>query len=400
MFVNRRTLSAIGVAALAVVAAPFLLSSPASAAGAGSVKVVGTGKVQFQASSGSVNSLTMTISGRTVTLDDRVAIKAGRGCKAVKGDRTKVRCTTSKATAKITVSLGDRNDTLRNKTSVALDATGGSGADTLIGGSGPDYFRGGTSGDRLYGNGGVDQLNGESSADRISGGAGDDWISGDTGGDRIWGDAGHDKISSDSGDDIVAGGDGNDRVYGFSGNDTLYGQAGDDELAGGSGDDNLWGSIGADMIEGGGGDDHVWAGSGGFSSYTGRIATDVVAGGAGNDVLYGEGDNDFLVGEHGDDTVEGGAGDDWASGGVGNDTIRGGDGDDLLAGERIHEYIGLLEDAAAVDRVDGGAGTTAGDVCYVTASSTVAGCEAEPDDGGDVGMKRRGSFDRLSMYWS
>jgi Ca2+-binding RTX toxin-like protein len=354
MFADRRTLSAIGAAALAVVASPVLFSSPASAAGAGSATVVGTNTVRFQASAGSVNSLTITVSGRTVTLDDRVAIKAGRGCKAVKRDRTKVRCTTSKTTAQLTVSLGDRNDTLRNKTSIYLYATGGSGVDTLIGGPGRDDLKGGASGARL---------------------------------------------SGDSGADVVVAGAGDDYVFGASGNDTIYGQAGEDHLSGGNDPDTIWGSTGADLIEGGGGDDTIHAGSGERAVSPWSFRTDIVAGGGGNDHIYGEGGRDFLVGEQGADVVDGGAGDDWVTGGDGSDTVRGGDGDDLLSGGRIHEYAGLIEDPAAVDRVDGGAGTVAGDVCYVTTRSTAAGCEVRPDDRGDEGMDRRNLYDGLSMSW-
>ncbi|GLW33358.1 hypothetical protein Areg01_62960 [Actinoplanes regularis] len=40
--------------------------------------------VKFTAASGQAKSLVITISGRTVTLNDTVAIKAGKGCKAVK----------------------------------------------------------------------------------------------------------------------------------------------------------------------------------------------------------------------------------------------------------------------------------------------------------------------------
>jgi hypothetical protein len=39
----------------------------------------------------------ITRSGNTITIDDRVAISAGKGCKKVKGDKTKVICTTTGA---------------------------------------------------------------------------------------------------------------------------------------------------------------------------------------------------------------------------------------------------------------------------------------------------------------
>ncbi|MFD1365659.1 calcium-binding protein [Actinoplanes sichuanensis] len=396
---NRRTLSAIGATALAVVASPFLFSSPASAAGAGSAKVVGTNKVQFTASAGSTNSLTITISGRTVTLDDRVAIKAGRGCKAVKGDRTKVRCITAKATTRLSASLGDRNDTLRNKTSVYLYATGGSGADTLIGGSGRDDFYGGTGGDRLYGNNASDHLFGESGADRIVGGEGPDKLWAGSGDDRIWGGPGWDFIVGEGGDDIVAAGDDADYVYGSAGHDTLYGGAGEDIIGGNDGNDVIWGETGADKIEGGDGHDTIHAGSGERVTYNGAVVGDIAVGGLGDDHIFGEDDRDFIVGEQGGDELFGGAGDDYVTGGDGSDLVRGGEGDDLVAGGRIHVQAGLIEDRNGYDLVDGGTNTAVGDYCYVTVWSGDEGCEVLPADGGGEGMKRRAVFSGLSAGW-
>src|SRR3954452_13952626 len=112
---HRKTFTGIGVAA-AVIASTALFSSPAQAASAGAAKVVGSSTVQFNALLGKTNGLVITISGRTVTLNDTLAIKAGKGCKAVKRDKTKVTCTTSKKTTKLSVALGDQNDYDTNKT--------------------------------------------------------------------------------------------------------------------------------------------------------------------------------------------------------------------------------------------------------------------------------------------
>ena len=57
----------------------------------------------------------------------RVAVRPGKGCKAVKGDKTKVTCTTTKAIGRVTVSLGDRNDTFTAKVGFALTVSGGTG---------------------------------------------------------------------------------------------------------------------------------------------------------------------------------------------------------------------------------------------------------------------------------
>ena len=109
---NRKMLAMIGAA---VATTSVFVASPAEAAAAGKAKVYGThsSDIEFTAATGHANSLVITVSGRTVTLNDRYPIKAGKGCKAVKGDRTKVKCTTARKPASVTVLLGDRSDTSR-----------------------------------------------------------------------------------------------------------------------------------------------------------------------------------------------------------------------------------------------------------------------------------------------
>jgi Ca2+-binding RTX toxin-like protein len=257
MFVfNRKALAGIGIAAVASTA---LFSAPAQAAAAGTAKVVGSTTVQFNALSGKTNGLTITISGRTVTLDDKVAIKAGKGCKAVKGDKTKVKCTTSKATKKLNISLGDKNDSVTNKTKVAMLVDGGAGNDKLVGGSGKD---------ELQGKAGKDTLDGKAGNDRILGGADSDRIVGGAGTDELWGDAGIDTITGDAGDDVIFGGAGNDKLSGNAGKDIAFGQAGNDKIVGNAGDDILFGEdlddetleqVGSnsakDVVDGGAADD-------------------------------------------------------------------------------------------------------------------------------------------------
>ena len=213
---HRKALAGIGFTAVAV-ASTALIGMPAQAASAGAAKVVGSATVQFNALMGKSNSLTITISGRTVTLNDKVAIKAGKGCKAVKGDKTKVKCTTKKKTTKLSVALGDKNDSVNNKTSVYLLADGGSGNDTLTGGCAKDQLQGGTGNDKLYGDAGNDDL-----------------IGGDLDGE--FADSG-DTIYGGAGNDFLLGGYGNDSLYGNAGNDNLLGGAGKDKLVGGPGND-------------------------------------------------------------------------------------------------------------------------------------------------------------------
>jgi Ca2+-binding RTX toxin-like protein len=374
--INRRTLSAIGAAAVAVAASSFFLATPAQAASAGLAKVVGTKTVQFQALSGRVNSLTITISGRTVTLTDRVALQAGKGCKKV--TKYKVRCTTSAKTAQITAALGDKNDVVNNKTSVYLLAFAGSGNDTLVGGSGGDQLQGGSGNDKLYGNNGNDKLFGESGADYIRGGYGNDSVSAGTSNDRVWGDAGNDSIWGYTGNDALAGGAGNDYVDGEGNDDWIYGEAGDDELWGGDGNDTLSGANDVDYIEGEYGNDRIYSGAGERVSGD-KLFADVAWGGPGNDYLYGENGSDYLFGEAGADRLNGGAGQDWAEGNDANDLIWGSDANDVLIGEFVDENFNPYGSATAADAIDGGAnaydGIIDGDICLVTGTSGVINCE-------------------------
>ncbi|GAA0440037.1 hypothetical protein Aca07nite_48140 [Actinoplanes capillaceus] len=210
---NRKTLALIA-ATVTAVATSALFASAAQAATVGKAEVVGVHKsiVRFTAAAGQANSLTITISGRTVTLDDKVAIKAGKGCKAVKGDKTKVKCTTSRTPTELSILLGDRSDRVYNRTGVFMAADGGSGNDVLSGGSDSDRLIGGTGNDRLSGNGGNDAIDGETGDDHLFGGAGKDWLHGGHGDDRIYGGSGADTLTGGAGRDELVGGPGVDRV--------------------------------------------------------------------------------------------------------------------------------------------------------------------------------------------
>jgi Ca2+-binding RTX toxin-like protein len=331
---HRKALTGIGFTAAAV-ASTALFAMPAQAASAGAAKVVGSSTVQFNALKGKSNSLVITISGRTVTLNDKVAIKAGKGCKAVKGDKTKVKCTTKKKTTKLSVALGDKNDSVNNKTKVYLLANGGSGNDTLTGGSVKDQLQGGSGNDKLYGKGGSDELFGDSGNDHIVGSTGNDRVDAGSGNDNVWGDSGSDELYGNSGNDKLVGGTGVDILDGHTGNDTVYGESGDDELYG-------------------------WDG---------------------NDVLSAGTGHDLVLGEKGNDTITGGDGDDGLVGGAGNDKIGGNNGEDLLVGEDTDSNYTPIGSDTATDKLDGGAHT---DLCVVNAAGTTVNCELGEGTVGDL----------------
>ncbi|MBW6438252.1 hypothetical protein KZ829_31450 [Actinoplanes hulinensis] len=288
-------LSRVGAALAGTTAAVGVLAAPAQAATTGQVYVRyaepgDPGQIVYNAGPGRRNTVVVTRSGRTVTIDDRVTVRAGKGCKAVKGDRTRVRCT-PKAILGVSVFLGSGDDRVTNRSNVPLLALGSSGKDTLIGGTGSDQLHGGTGADRLYGQGGADQISGDSGYDLLVAGAGDDILDGGTGNDREYGGDGDDvhvqgRETTASDADWLSAGNGTDGVYyvrrtegisadsdGVRGDDgrsgegdtivsaeTLFGGDGDDRLYGTSGADTLIGFNGADQIYGRGGDDHLDAG--------------------------------------------------------------------------------------------------------------------------------------------
>jgi Ca2+-binding RTX toxin-like protein len=374
---NRKAFAAIGITA-ATVASTAFLGSPAQAATAGFAKVVGSSTVQFQALQGKANNLVITISGKTVTLDDTVAIKPGKGCKKV--DKTKVKCKTSGVTKLIKAALGDKNDAVNNKTKVALLANGGPGNDKLTGGSGADELQGGVGNDTTWGAAGNDKLFGNAGNDTIYAGAGNDFADGGAGNDLVHGNAGNDTLFGNAGNDRVFAGAGVDDVDAGAGSDTVYGEAGDDYLLGGAGNDVLSGGNGLDIIEGAAGDDKVIGGNQ-DDLIDGGPGSDRISAGAGDDVVLGNTGNDYLYGEAGIDAIVGEAG---------NDVISGAASDDLLISESIDESLKPIGSATATDRVDGGA-HAAGDICLVLAGATTAGCEISEFPVEDLSVSSVGS---------
>ena len=103
---------------------------------------------------------------------------------------------------------------------VIENATGGAGADVLIGNSANNLLLGGGGKDKIKGNKGRDDIEGGDARDQISGGIGFDTISGGNGNDRIAGDQGNDRLSGNAGKDtfVFAEGGGTDRVLDFTDN--------------------------------------------------------------------------------------------------------------------------------------------------------------------------------------
>lgn len=399
---------------LATVSAGLLAGTPAQAAATG-VATAGVSTVQYKAAKKTQNKVVVTRSGNTVTIDDRVAVRAGKGCKKVKGDKTRVRCRTGSAPKLVRVYTYDRKDSIRNNTGLATYADGGTGNDVIVGGSGNDKLHGWTGSDRIHGGGGEDHIWGWTGTNTIYGDAAKDTIWGGDGVDRIYGAGGKDEIFGAGGNDVIDGGaerdwligeGGNDVIRGGTGDDYIDGSAGDDFLSGGDGRDELHPEDGNDRVYGGAGPDFIYAGaingnargadyySGGAGreqdlvSYT-QYSEDLVAdadGVKGDDGAKGEGDtiatdveriwggsgNDKLSGGPGDHSLDGGPGNDTLRGGAGADFLFGGPGTDLLFGEAGDDFLDGGDEDGAAEQLDGGPDT---DGCELWTGDTAVNCE-------------------------
>jgi Ca2+-binding RTX toxin-like protein len=232
---------------------------------------------------------------------------------------------------------------------------GGSGSDTLIGGSGADYLFGGTGNDVLLGKGGNDLVFGGSNNDTLNGGDGDDQSFGELDNDRfIW----------NPGDDT-------DLNEGGSGIDTV-------EINGGNGAEAFTTTANGTRvrfdrvnpapfsIDIGTCENLVLNANGGDDSFsaTGNLAAliqitvdggsgnDTILGGNGADILIGGDDNDFIDGNQGNDTILMGAGDDvfqWDPG-DGSDTVEGHAGNDrmIFNGSNIGEIFDVSANGSRV----------------------------------------------------
>ena len=155
----------------------------------------------------------------------------------------------------------------------AINGTGNTLNNTIIGNNGNNYLLGDAGNDKLDGKAGVDTLDGGAGNDTytidnvndvIIDSAGTDTVSASisytladnlenltlTGSTAIngTGNNGNNVITGNSGANLLSGLDGNDSLNGGNGNDTLLGGNGDDTLIGGTGNDSLTGGSGRDFF--------------------------------------------------------------------------------------------------------------------------------------------------------
>jgi Ca2+-binding RTX toxin-like protein len=274
------------------------------------------------------------------------------------------------ATAGVTVSLA----------TTAAQATGGSGADTLLN---IENLIGGGYADTLAGNAGNNVLSGGYGSDMLSGGRGDDTLIGGLGRDTLTGGAGHDTFKYASLAEIGSGAY-SDRIVDLTADDQIdlsaiagltFTRGGFSGVANQVSASDQYGTglfIDTDGDESADyalklSDSYDWIeetapGSriyriAASQTLTGTAGDDTLMGGGADDTLYGGAGNDSLSGRNSDDLLDGGDGNDTLDGGTGRDRLYGGDGDDTLIGGGgwywNTDYPPMLTDR---DKLYGGAG--------------------------------------------
>lgn len=232
---------------------------------------------------------------------------------------------------------------------------------------------------QVFGQGGndtisLDEANGALPRGNLFGGSGNDTLSGGSGADMLFGQVGNDTLLGRGGSDFLFGGSENDTLIGGDANDQVFGESGNDRMIWNPGDDTDLneGGLNIDTVEVNGGngaeeftttangtrvrfdrlvpapfsldigtsENLVLNANGGDDTFaaTGNLAALIkitVDGGAGNDRLLGSNGADLLLGGDGDDFLDGQQGNDVAFLGAGNDTFQWdpGDGSDVVEGQ-------------------------------------------------------------------
>ena len=152
---HSRVLVGVAAATLLVAAAPSVaLGATVSHAG-------GAARLDFLASSGEANRVTVSSSGGQIVVTDRgvTNLQEQGDCTVDSADPQVVSCPAAGITA-LELSGGNLDDELINTTALGAQAYGEDG---------PDFVQGGGGGERLEGGPGIDRINGGGGNDRLYG---------------------------------------------------------------------------------------------------------------------------------------------------------------------------------------------------------------------------------------
>jgi Ca2+-binding RTX toxin-like protein len=392
-------------AALSAGIGACLVALGAPPASASTARVyVGSGQVDYQASPGEANDVTVTQTSPTsVTIvDSGATIAPSTGCT---GGGSTVTCSDVDGINSVYLYLDDGDDSAVVDVAKTSGVIGGDGDDTLTSVQGSAQLYGQAGDDTLTGSAAVDYLDTGAGVDIASAGAGNDTVATSGTGDHTVNlGPGDDTANIGAGDDDVQGGSGVDSVsyIGFfmqwqSSEDVAVSldDVADDgasaigevdnvhsdveSVTTGNGDDTISGTASRNIIASNGGDDVVVAAGG----------RDRVVGGPGDDELSGGADGDRLEGDAGNDVVNGGGDDDYLDGSdsLGADSLNGGDGVDLVTFERIYDVSVTLNDQA--DDGEAGEGDNVGsdveDVIAGDGDDTIIGSAVANDLSGGAG---------------
>ena len=265
-----------------------------------------------------------TTSAITVTgnaLDNLMT--AGAGNNTIDGGAGTDTANYAGASSAVTVSLA----------TTAVQATGGSGTDTLLN---IENLTGSAYNDSLTGNAGNNALNGGVGADTLAGGAGDDSYTVDNAGDVVAENAneGTDTVVSSLSytlganlENLTLTGSATNAT-GNALNNVLTGTSGNNLLDGGAGADTLVGGVGNDTYVVDDAGDVVTEGANAGTDLVQASVTYALSANVEHLVLTGTADlngtgnslNNGLTGNAGNNLLDGGAGNDSMAGGAGNDT--------------------------------------------------------------------------------
>ncbi len=271
----------------------------------------------------------------------------------------------------------------------AINGTGNSLNNLIIGNASNNYIFGDIGNDTLNGGAGDDTLDGGTGNDKLNGGIGNDTYIIDSTGDVATetstlateidtiissitytlltnfenltltgttalngtGNVIANVITGNSAANNLLGAAGNDTIYGGDGNDTLNGGIGDDSMIGGTGNDTYIVDSTADVVVEtstlsteidtvnttitytlGANIETLNLVGANIINGTGNNLNNTLNGNASANTLSGGDGNDSINGGAGDDSMDGGNGNDILLGGIGNDILNGGNGNDILSG--------------------------------------------------------------------
>lgn len=239
----------------------------------------------------------------------------------------------------------------------AINATGNSTSNILIGNSAANTLTGGA---------GHDVLDGQGGADTMTGGTGNDIYYVDNTGDVVTelANQGTDTVYSSVSYSIAAWANVENIVLTGTADHSATGNSGNNRLMGNDGANTLTGGDGNDVLDGGAGKDRLVGGNGSDKYYV-DMATDVVveASGAGTDAVYSSAESYKLssnveklvleegvsvwrgIGNSATNRITGNSTDNYIDGGAGTDTMIGGTGSDTYVVDNAGDVV--TEDAGA-----------------------------------------------------